>query len=83
MYVCICNAVTEEEIKEMIKENPNLSIDDLRDMGIANNCFKCAFETEELLLKHIAEQAKSQYNKTNDDIEISNESDQKNTAGTN
>ena len=76
MYVCICNAVTEEEIKEMVKENPNLTMDDLRSMGIADNCFKCAFETEELLLKHIAEQANLQYNNSNNDTETTDESDQ-------
>lgn len=76
MYVCICNAVTEEEIKEMVKENPNLTMDALRDIGVANSCFKCAFETEELLLKHIAEQANLQYNNSNNHMETTDESNQ-------
>ena len=64
MYVCICNALTEEELQKIAKENPDVTINDLRNMGIAaDHCYKCSFETEELLLKHIAEQAKA----TNED----------------
>lgn len=51
MYVCICNALTEEELLDIIKNNPNITMEDLRNTGIANNCYKCSAETEELLIK--------------------------------
>lgn len=63
MYICLCNAMTEEDLKKMVEENPNLTMDDLRAQGIADNCYKCSFETEKLLLKHIAEKEREEYNK--------------------
>ena len=47
MYVCLCSGVTASELEELLKTNPNMSMDELRDQGIGDNCCKCAFEIEE------------------------------------
>lgn len=49
MYICICNATTETDLKQLIKDNPNLSLDDLREMDIANNCSRCLNEVNIIL----------------------------------
>ena len=48
MYVCICNAITEDHLKEIIKDNKCASIDDLQKFGVADNCFKCYYEIREM-----------------------------------
>ena len=49
MIVCICNQVTEKEIKESIKQD-NSSFKALRnDLGIGNYCGCCAQYAKEYL----------------------------------
>jgi bacterioferritin-associated ferredoxin len=49
MYICICNAVTEREIRGAVELGCN-SIDDLRrDLGVASCCGKCLPEARKVL----------------------------------
>ena len=41
MYVCVCNAITEEQIRQAIADGAN-SLDDLREaIGLGEQCGKC------------------------------------------
>lgn len=59
MYVCICNAITEDHLKEIIKDNKCASINDLQNFGVADSCCKCYNQTQEMLLKYINKEAKN------------------------
>jgi bacterioferritin-associated ferredoxin len=49
MYICICNAVTEREIRGAVELGCD-SIDDLRrDLGVASCCGKCLPEARKVL----------------------------------
>jgi bacterioferritin-associated ferredoxin len=49
MYVCICNAVTDREIRRAAAQGAR-SLDDLRDtLGVASCCGCCHQQAEELL----------------------------------
>ena len=49
MYICICNAVTEREIRGAI-DLGSASLDDLqRDLGVATCCRKCEPDARRLL----------------------------------
>lgn len=50
-YICICNAVKESELIEIIKNNPSISIKDLQRINIGNCCKKCLIETKQILNK--------------------------------
>lgn len=49
MYICICNCVTDTDIIKIMKENPNITLEELQEMNIADNCYKCIYEIEDLL----------------------------------
>lgn len=52
MYVCICNAVTETEIRQCAELGAT-SLADLRNgLGVASNCGKCARMAAEILREH-------------------------------
>jgi bacterioferritin-associated ferredoxin len=63
MYLCICNGLTENDVKNIIEENPTTDMDTLRDLGVADNCCRCYYETQELLIAHINEKARQIDNK--------------------
>lgn len=44
MYVCICNAVTDNEIRAVARFGANALEDLQRDLGVATCCGKCAPE---------------------------------------
>jgi|FreactcultureFD7_1027221.scaffolds.fasta_scaffold13894_2 bacterioferritin-associated ferredoxin len=58
MYICLCKAITEGQLTEIIKENDFTAMADLQAFGIANNCSKCYLATQEKLIKYIHEKAK-------------------------
>lgn len=52
MYVCICNAVTDTEIRQCAELGAT-SLADLRNgLGVALNCGKCACMAAEILRQH-------------------------------
>ena len=49
MYICICNAITEREIRGAVELGCR-SVDDLRrDLGVASCCGKCVHDAKAVL----------------------------------
>lgn len=49
MYVCLCNGVTDREIKQSIRAGAG-SLQDLHDqLGVSSQCGQCACLTQEIL----------------------------------
>ena len=45
MYVCICHAITEEKLKEAMKENSRVNKRDvLKRLGVGESCGICLIE---------------------------------------
>jgi bacterioferritin-associated ferredoxin len=54
MYVCICNAVTDKEIRQAVRLGAT-TMRDLRDgLGVAANCGKCTSCAKGLLREELA-----------------------------
>ncbi len=49
MYVCICNAVTDQEIRDAIDAGARRMRDLRETLGVAGCCGKCAPEARQLL----------------------------------
>lgn len=64
MYICVCNAVTEEELLEIIKEHKFTNMDSLQEFGIADNCNRCYLDTQEKLIEYINERSKTHCTKS-------------------
>ncbi len=57
MYICICHAVTDREIKHAAKSGAT-SLDDLRKaLNVATNCGRCSGCARELLKEFMASAA--------------------------
>ncbi|MBT8077953.1 MAG: bacterioferritin-associated ferredoxin [Gammaproteobacteria bacterium] len=49
MYVCICNAVTDKQIRRAARQGAE-SVSELRErLGVASNCGSCADQAREIL----------------------------------
>ncbi len=55
MYVCICNAVTDGQIKAAVDAGATRLRDLRRTLGVAGRCGKCACEAKALLQTRKAE----------------------------
>lgn len=50
MYVCVCNAVTERQVREHLAAQPGARLRDLRDsLGLASGCGQCCAHAQEIL----------------------------------
>jgi len=49
MYICICNAITEREVRGAVTLGCNSLGDLKRDLGVATCCGKCEPEARRLL----------------------------------
>lgn len=49
MYICICNGVTDREIREAISRGARRLEDLSRELGVATGCGSCACAAGELL----------------------------------
>lgn len=59
MYVCVCKAITDHDIREAAR-NGALTLDDLRlDLGVASECGNCAAYALQLLEEAIENQLKA------------------------
>lgn len=55
MYVCLCNGVTDRQIRQSIREGAS-SLHDLQNtLGVATQCGQCACLTQELLDQGLSE----------------------------
>ena len=51
MYVCVCKAVTDRQIREAAEQGAD-SLAQLTDqLGVASGCGQCAYTAEELLVE--------------------------------
>lgn len=49
MYICICNAVTDREIRGAVELGSSTLQDLRRDLGVASCCGKCETEAKRVL----------------------------------
>lgn len=62
MYICVCNAVTERQVKQAVKEGA-CSLRDLRDcLGVASECGRCAKSALDCLREHEEKNTPSRQN---------------------
>ena len=54
MYVCICNAVTDRQIRKAIDQGASSLHDLKRELGVASCCGKCAATACRILDEHQA-----------------------------
>lgn len=53
MIICICNNVSEKEIKSALKINPVSSVEDLKqNISVCNQCETCYFAVKDLIDEH-------------------------------
>ena len=58
MYVCLCNAITDKDIKDAVLNQGVGNIRGLRDhMDIANQCGKCAQLTQQIIDSTIVDES--------------------------
>lgn len=50
MYICICNNINETDLREIIKEHEIVSMPELQQHGVCDNCSSC-FESALDVLK--------------------------------
>ena len=52
MYICICEQVTDKQIKTAIKQGASCMRDLRKELGIASQCGQCGRCAKDLLKKH-------------------------------
>lgn len=53
MYICICNSITDNQIKKIIEEHPHLKFKEIiKQLSIGNQCGKCLKMAHEIIHKH-------------------------------
>ncbi|MDQ3260791.1 MAG: (2Fe-2S)-binding protein [Pseudomonadota bacterium] len=55
MYVCICNQVTDREIREAVYGGARCLRDIQQELGVANQCGKCGQMAKCILKESLAE----------------------------
>lgn len=55
MYVCICNAVTDHQIRQAVREGACTMRDLRRQLGACSECGKCGQCAREILLESLHE----------------------------
>lgn len=59
MYVCVCRAVTDGQIRDAVQEGC-CSMRELRnELGVATQCGRCATTAKDVLNESLAEEAKT------------------------
>ena len=58
MYVCICNALSEEDITNIIVTNSTVCMTELKDHNICDNCTKCFESVKDILNECVDERFK-------------------------
>ena len=49
MYVCLCKAVTDSQIRDAVENGASSMRDLARELGVATQCGKCGCDARELL----------------------------------
>ena len=56
MYVCICNSVTESDIKKAVKNGANCMRHLEKELGVSNQCGSCRCEAVTCLERSLEKQ---------------------------
>ena len=54
MYICLCNSVTENDIRACVEDGARSMRDLRRELGVASQCGKCACHARDLLKDSLA-----------------------------
>ncbi|MBR9727673.1 bacterioferritin-associated ferredoxin [Shewanella intestini] len=54
MYVCLCNAITDQQIKEAVSQGDYTLADVKKRLGVANQCGKCAKMANNIIQTQLA-----------------------------
>lgn len=49
MYICVCNGITDREIRSCVEQGACCMADLQRELGVATQCGRCAAHARELL----------------------------------
>lgn len=62
MFVCYCNMVSEDEVKQVLQDNPSITtVHELRErILVANCCGGCVNDLLNLINEHIAQRGELQ-----------------------
>lgn len=58
MYVCICNGLTDKNIKDIVDTNKIVCMTELKEHNICDNCTKCYNEVRDILFDCVDERFK-------------------------
>ena len=59
MYICLCNGITENEIRSCVRQGACCMADLQRELGVATQCGRCEAYARELLQDPAAPQGSS------------------------
>lgn len=60
MYICICNALNEDDVKDLITNNEIVCMSELKDHNICNNCTKCYNDIRDILFESVENRFKDE-----------------------
>ena len=60
MYVCICNALTDSDVTDIITTNNVVCMTELKQHNICDNCTKCFDSVRDILVNCVDERFKDQ-----------------------
>jgi len=52
MYVCVCKAITEQQLKDAVHQGANTFRDVRRCLGVSTGCGRCASHARSLVNQH-------------------------------
>ena len=68
MYICVCKAITDTQIKQAINNGFLSPVDLLECLGVGGSCGKCDIDVKELLNDHHRNQTLMQISPTHTSI---------------
>jgi bacterioferritin-associated ferredoxin len=60
MYVCICNAITDKQIRQAAESGVTSLWELQKELGVASNCGKCRTTAVDILREHAPDQSSTQ-----------------------
>ena len=54
MYICLCHAITDTQIKEAVSQGDMSLADVKKRLGVADQCGKCAKMATQIIQKQVA-----------------------------
>jgi bacterioferritin-associated ferredoxin len=60
MYICICNGINEDNLKEIINKNEITSMPELKQFGVCDNCSSCFDSALDVLKDCVDERFKNE-----------------------